>query len=123
MDKGSFVKVFFVVLRVCLFIFGAAIRVVMTIYDSDQTSLNVISVVANEGAGHHNNNYVISCPLKHTHTYVLTHAADSSATSPQKTSDEYKVEEYFEYTPSSYYEIENNLTKYRLEQPVPGIKY
>lgn len=48
----------------------------------------------------------------------------SSTKTPSKTSgDEYKVQEYFGYNPDSYYDFENLLVKYRLEQPVPGVKY
>ena len=35
----------------------------------------------------------------------------------------YKVQEYFNYNPHSYYDIEMEMAGFRLEQPVPGVKY
>lgn len=84
------------------------------------------------------------CPCTHTHAYshmcMCTHTAyktsmishkhtGSSTKTSEKASpksdnfEEYKVQEYFEYNPNSYYDLEDTLVKYRLEQPIPGIKY
>ncbi|CAI8032148.1 hypothetical protein GBAR_LOCUS18200 [Geodia barretti] len=46
-----------------------------------------------------------------------------SKTSSKISGSEYKVQEYFGYNPDSYYDFENALVKYRLKQPVPGVKY
>ena len=35
----------------------------------------------------------------------------------------YKVQEYFHYNPHSFYDIDMEMIKFRLEQPVPGTKY
>ena len=35
----------------------------------------------------------------------------------------YKVPEYYQYNENSYYDIDMNMLKYRLEQPHPGRKY
>lgn len=74
----------------------------------------------------------------HVHVYTHTtyktlmishkHTGSSSKTSEKASPksdnfEEYKVQEYFEYNPDSYYDLENTLVKYRLEQPIPGIKY
>ena len=53
--------------------------------------------------------------------YFLTypHLASQS----NKKSSEYKTEEYFNYNPLSYYDIDLAMLKYRQEQPKPGNKY
>lgn len=73
--------------------------------------------------------YSHTCMCTHT-TYMISHKHTGSSTktsekaSPKSDSfEEYKVQEYFEYNPDSYYDLENTLVKYRLEQPIPGIKY
>ena len=35
----------------------------------------------------------------------------------------YKVPEYYQYNEHSYYDIDVDMIKYRLEQPHPGRKY
>lgn len=35
----------------------------------------------------------------------------------------YKVQEYFQYNPHSYYDIEEQMVSHRIEQPEPGKKY
>ena len=35
----------------------------------------------------------------------------------------YQVEEYFNYNPHSYYDLEMTMRKYRLKQPKPGKEY
>ena len=42
-----------------------------------------------------------------------THGGDQSV---------YKVPEYFQYNENSYYDIDMDMLKYRLEQPRPGEK-
>ena len=74
---------------------------------------------------HHNSDTTTTHSLVHMHTSTNT-GSSTTAKSSQKFSgdpDEYNVKEYFEYNSGSYYNIENDLVKYRMEQPIPGIKY
>ena len=58
-----------------------------------------------------------------------TTAATTSTTTSSSGSDKggdqsvYKVPEYYQYNENSYYDIDMNMLKYRLEQPHPGRKY
>lgn len=60
------------------------------------------------------------------------HLLDPSSTTPTATSGDsvkggdqsvYKVPEYYQYNEDSYYDIDMDMLKYRLEQPHPGGKY
>ena len=68
----------------------------------------------------HINDHRFSTPVDPSNT-----AASSSSSSSDKGGDQsvYKVPEYYQYNEDSYYDIEMDMLKYRLEQPHPGGKY
>lgn len=74
-----------------------------------------------------------TCMCVYTQRYKARMISPNPTGSSTKTSEKaspksadvegYKVQEYFDYNPTSFYDLEDTLAKYRLEQPIPGIKY
>ena len=58
-----------------------------------------------------------------TTTLDLKSTGNTGGSSSGKDQNVYKVQEYFQYNEASYYDIDKDMLKYRLEQPRPGEKY
>jgi hypothetical protein len=56
---------------------------------------------------------------------TATSSSSTSSSGSGKGGDQsvYKVPEYYQYDENSYYDIDMDMLKYRLEQPHPGAKY
>lgn len=59
----------------------------------------------------------------HTYTYIDDRSQQDGKRTGEGDKSVYKVPEYFQYNEHSYYDIDMDMLKYRLEQPHPGGKY
>ena len=55
--------------------------------------------------------------------YLLDPTTTTSSSDKEDDHRVYKVPEYYQYNEHSYYDIDEDMLKYRLEQPHPGGKY